>query len=111
MVGVNFIPETVQLAQGRRRHLWRWGAAVVAAYVALAVPLGVDFYQRALAGNLRAEHDVLSGQLATVRVELRDLTARYVPTMQHCLWQDRLLLPQEEHGWVVQEHSHLVPIH
>jgi Tfp pilus assembly protein PilN len=77
MVGVNLIPEPIQFAQARRRHVWRWGAAVAAAAVALAVPLGMDWYQRARADDLRAEHVELEGQLATIRAELRTLTTQF----------------------------------
>ena len=74
MVGVNLIPENVQLAQTRYRRLKGWGIAILLAVAILALPLTIDWVQRVQAAELRTQHDRLQTELATIRTELRALT-------------------------------------
>ena len=76
MIGVNLIPQAVQTAQARRRHVGRWTTALATVSLALAVPLAIDWYDRARADDLRAEHSELEQRLGTQRGELRALTGQ-----------------------------------
>ncbi len=76
MVNVNLIPAGALLAQARRRRISGWAIAIVAAAVALSVPLTIGRFRRAEAAKLRARADQLQEQVAQSRNDLRTVTAR-----------------------------------
>jgi len=75
MVGINLIPEPVQLAQLRRWRLKRWATAILVSLMALALPLGLDWMQQAEAARLRTEDESLRAQLTAIRSQLRSTSA------------------------------------
>ena len=75
MVIVNFIPEVVQIAQARRRHIMRWVVSTALAAAALGFALGLDWLDRAKAEELRAEFGQLQTDRDTERAVRRSITA------------------------------------
>ncbi len=76
MVGVNLIPQDLQLAQAVRRHLKWWTVAIVGAAVLVSAPLAMGWYLRAEASALGVQTDQLQGQLAQSRNDLKLITAQ-----------------------------------
>lgn len=75
MAGVNLIPESVWLAQARRRHVRHWALWITLAACAVAVLSGIEWFHEATAAELRARNDTLQSELETVRGELVSLTS------------------------------------
>lgn len=74
MVGVNLIPQDLQIAQAVRRHLKGWTVAVVGAAALVSAPLAMGWYLRAEASELRVRNDQLQGQLVQSRNDLKVIT-------------------------------------
>ncbi len=75
MVGINLIPEPVQLAQLRRWRLKWWATAILVSLMVLALPLGLDWLKQAEAARLHLEDEHLRVQLAGIRSQLRSVSA------------------------------------
>lgn len=75
MVTVNLIPESVQAAQARRRHLKRWAACLAVTAVFAVVPAVVHWRQHVRVDALHVQNDKLQTDLATARAELKTATA------------------------------------
>jgi len=75
MVTLNLLPESVQAAQARRRHVKRWALILAAATVAGTVPAGAHWMQHLQIEELGAQSEKLQSDLAAARVELRTATA------------------------------------
>jgi len=75
MVTVNLIPERVQAAQARRRHLKRWAFCIAVAAAVAAVPVGAHWMQHVRIEELHAQSDKLQVDLAAARTELKSATA------------------------------------
>ncbi len=73
MISINLIPDTVRLAQARRRRLIGWSVSVAAAGALLAVAFGYDALERAKAARLHTENDQLQAELESMRAGLRDV--------------------------------------
>ena len=74
MVVVNFIPEVVQVAQARHRHIMRWAVSTALAAGALVFAVGLDWLDRVKAEKLRTESRQLLTDLERERSELRTVT-------------------------------------
>ena len=75
MVTVNLIPESVQAAQVRRRHIKRWAACLAVTVVVAVVPVSAHWMQHVRIDELYAQSDKLQTNLAAARVELKTATA------------------------------------
>lgn len=72
---INMIPSDVLDARLRRRHLIRWGMAIIILAAALCVPLVLDVVHRARASVLRDESNQLFTRLEHARAKIRTTTA------------------------------------
>ncbi len=75
MVTVNLIPEGVQAAQARGRHIGRWAVCFAVTSAVAVVPLGAHWMQHVRIDELRAQSDKLQIDLAAARTELKTATA------------------------------------
>ena len=75
MIILNLVPESVQAAQARRRHVKRWALVLVVTAVAGTVPAGAHWMQHLRIEELGAQSEKLQSDLAAARVELRTATA------------------------------------
>jgi len=75
MVKVNLIPESMQAAQARRRHLKWWAAFLALSAVAAGVPVGAHWMRHLRIDELRASSDDLQTDLAAARADLKSATA------------------------------------
>ena len=75
MVTVNLIPQSVQAAQARRRHIKRWAACLAVTAVVAVVPVAAHWLQHVRVDELRAQSDKLQIDLAAARTELKTATA------------------------------------
>lgn len=74
MIGINLIPEEVQLKQARRMRFVRWGTVLAIGLSVLGVVLGVDVKRHARATELQWEEERTQAQLVQARKHLRELT-------------------------------------
>ena len=75
MVTLNLLPESVQAAQARRRHVKRWALILAVSAVAGTIPAGAHWMQHLQIEELGAQSEKLQSDLAAARVELRTATA------------------------------------
>jgi Tfp pilus assembly protein PilN len=75
MVTVNLIPESVQAAQARRRHIKWWAACLAVTTVVAVVPVGAHLMQHLRIDELHAQNYKFQTDLAAARVELKTATA------------------------------------
>ena len=75
MIGVNLIPQHVQLSQARRRRIQRWSGASLVAAGLLMIPLGLDWSTRAKADTLKQRYERSVKAYQTLRTELRESDA------------------------------------
>ena len=75
MIGVNLIPQHVQLSQARRRRIQRWSGAGIVAAGLLMIPLGLDWSTRAKADTLKQRYERSVKAYQTLRTELRESDA------------------------------------
>jgi Tfp pilus assembly protein PilN len=75
MVTVNLIPESIQAAQARGRHIKRWAACLAVTTIVAVVPVGAHWMQHLRIEELLAQSDKLQTDLAAARVELKTATA------------------------------------
>jgi len=72
---VNLIPERMQTAQTRRRHLQRWAACLAITALVAVVPIAAHWMQHLRVDELHAQNDKLQTDLAAARAELKTATA------------------------------------
>ena len=96
MVEVNLIPEVVRLTRARRRHITRWVISTVATGAVLAIAFGLDWLDRAEAGQLREESERLQVDLDRSRTVLRAITAQ---VEQLRLQSERARALQTKRAW------------
>jgi outer membrane murein-binding lipoprotein Lpp len=75
MITLNLLPESVQAAQARRRHVKRWALILAVTAVAGTIPAGAHWMQHLQIEELGAQSEKLQSDLAAARVELRTATA------------------------------------
>ncbi len=75
MVTLNLLPEGVQAAQARRRHVKRWALILAVTAVAGTVPAGAHWMRHVQIEELGAQSEKLQSDLTAARVELRTATA------------------------------------
>lgn len=75
MIAINLIPPDVLLAQTRRRHLRRWSAALILAFLLLAAAVGREWVQQAHADELAAEMVRVQADLTLARQNLKTVAA------------------------------------
>lgn len=75
MVAVNLIPESIQAAQARRRHLKRWAGCLTVTTIVAVVPLAAHWLQHMRKDKLQRQNDQLQMEVTTARAELKTVTA------------------------------------
>ncbi len=76
MVKVNLIPESVQAAQARRRHLKRWAVSLSAAALIVSLPGGGHWMQHLRIDELHAQNNKLQNDLRSARSDLKTTSAQ-----------------------------------
>jgi len=76
MVTVNLIPEGVQLAQTRRRHVARWLAAGIVSLSLVGLAFAMEWLNRAEARDLRAQHTQLQVEAKQADAKLQTLSTQ-----------------------------------
>ncbi len=76
MSGLNLIPAGVLAARARRRHLQAWSTAIGTALCALALPLIMDWTNRARAGEMETVSENLISELQQLRTQHREATTQ-----------------------------------